>query len=81
MTLRDITIDNSVKYINKAVRSRNEIIPLSPSMPNTKTKRSQTLKKASHNKKKNSQNIKKFIKKTTGEGFTISKWWIKIYYF
>ena len=44
-----MTIDNSVKYISEAVSSQSGKFSLSPSMSNTNTKRSKTLKNASPN--------------------------------
>ena len=54
MTLRKITFDNSVKYVNKDSISLNEFLP-NASKPNNASKpRKQN--------KKPSQNIEKFIK-------------------
>ena len=62
MTLRNITIDNSVRYIPKA-----EI---------TKEIKQKTIKAGSVPRKENrtiSQNNKKFLKKVTASGFSVLK--------
>ena len=62
MTLRKITIDNSVKLIPESEQCREKFI------------RSNMIKNISLPKKeKNSQNNQNFILKFLGEGFTIFK--------
>ena len=63
MTLRKITIDNSVKYISKDGHSHN-----------SKERESKpTTRKKNGANKKGSQKIQKFIRNITGEVFKILK--------
>ena len=64
MTLRKITIDNSVRYIPKNEKTREREI------------KSKTIKAGSLPRKQNkiiSQNNKKFLKKVTASGFKYLK--------
>ena len=64
MTLRKITIDNSVRYISKSEQTKEKEI---------KPKR-KTIKAGSHPRKQNkncSKNNKKFLKNIAASGFSI----------
>ena len=67
MTLREITIDNSVRDIPKSEQNKlknkkqsEQIQPISGGKPNTRKQN-----------KKNSQNNKKFIKNVAASGFGV----------
>ena len=82
MTLRKITIDNSVQNNIKAVSLQSENNPFSPSLPNTRTERSKIVKCASIIiEKKIYQNNKKFIIKIGGGGFRIIKLILNCYFY
>ena len=69
MTLRTITIDNSVRYISKDDHFHREQAP-------------HTLKERKENasNKKLSQKRKKFNKNITGEGYGTLKWRMNCYF-
>ena len=62
MTLRKITIDNSVRYIPKSEQMREN---------KTKTIKADSLPRKQN--KKISQNIKKFLKNVSASGFKLLK--------
>ena len=69
MTLRKITIDNSVRYIPKSEQTREN--------------KTETIKAGSLPRKQNkkiSQNNKKFLNNVSASGFKLLKW-ITNYYF
>ena len=72
MTLRKITIDNSVKYIpitEKDIKQNT-----------TKNKKNQPISGGGKQNKKFSKNNKKFVKDFTAGGFGILKWILKFYF-
>ena len=69
MTLRKITIDNSVRYIPKSEQNTEN---------KTKTIKAGSLPRKQN--KKNSQNNKKFLDNVSASGFKLLKW-ITNYYF
>ena len=66
MTLRKITIDNSVRFVSKADSLKLETLPKEVKSPGNPRKQNWKLRQK-----------KKLFEKITGEGFKVFKWWIK----
>ena len=74
MTLRDITIDNSAKYIPQSEQTQSISRAIKPNMiKNNSLPRKQN--------KKFSQSNKKFNQNITGEGFRLLKGFMNCYFY